>query len=109
VDDRLAEAALDAEATRDVDLEWKRHRVPPRNPSAVYSVRIPADRIEQLRRVAVECGVQPTVLIRTWVLAQLDATEEDGAARKREWEREVRETVGRLKDLLADAPLADSA
>lgn len=55
-DDRSAEAALDAEATRDVDVEWVRHEVPPKNPSAVYSVRIPTDRIEQLRRVAAERG-----------------------------------------------------
>lgn len=107
-DDRLAEAALDAEATRDAEVEWVRHEVPPKNPSAVYSVRIPADRIEQLRRVAAERGVQPTALIRNWVLAQLDAAE-DGDARKQEWEREVRETVARLRDLLADGPLADTA
>jgi hypothetical protein len=107
-DDRLAEAARDAESGRDVDVEWKRHEVPPKNPSAVYSVRIPADRIEQLRRVAAERGVQPTALIRTWVLAQLDAVEQ-GDERTREWEREVRETVARLRDLLSDGPLADTA
>jgi hypothetical protein len=61
-DERVAEAAWD------VDVEWVKHEVPPRNPSAVHSVRIPADRIKQLRRVAAERGVQPTALIRTWVL-----------------------------------------
>jgi hypothetical protein len=108
VDDRVAEAALDAEAARDVDVEWVRHEVPPKNPSAVYSVRIPADRIEQLRRVAAERGVQPTALIRTWVLAQLDAAEQ-GDERRQAWEREVRETVAHLRDLVADGPLADTA
>jgi hypothetical protein len=75
-DERVAEAAWD------VDVEWVKHEVPPRNPSAVHSVRIPADRIEQLRRVAAERGVQPTALIRTWVLAQLDAADR-GDERKR--------------------------
>ncbi|GAA3437297.1 hypothetical protein [Kutzneria kofuensis] len=107
-DDRLTEAALDAEAARDVDVEWVRHEVPPKNPSAVYSVRIPADRIEQLRRVAAERGVQPTALIRSWVLAQLDAAEQ-GDDRRRVWEREVRETAAHLRDLLSDGPLADTA
>jgi aryl-alcohol dehydrogenase-like predicted oxidoreductase len=104
-DDRLSEAALDAEATRDVAVDWVRHEEPPKNPSAVYSVRIPADRIEQLRRVAAERGVQPTALIRTWVLAQLDAAEA-GGERTRDWEREMRAAVDRLRELLSDGPLA---
>ena len=108
VDDRLAQAARDAEAARGVDVDYVRHEVLPRNPSAVYSVRIPVDRIEQLRRVADERGMQQTALMWAWVLAQLDATE-DGDARRREWEREVRETVARLKDLLAGTQLADTA
>jgi CRISPR-associated Cas5-like protein len=41
--------------------------------TAVYSVRIPVERIEELRQLAAERDVQPTALIRTWVLAQLDA------------------------------------
>jgi hypothetical protein len=31
------------------------------------------ERIEELRQLAAERDVQPTALIRTWVLAQLDA------------------------------------
>ncbi|MFI9380557.1 hypothetical protein [Kutzneria sp. NPDC052558] len=109
MDDRLEQAALDAEAARDVDVEWKRHQVPPRNPSAVYSVRIPVDRIEQLRRVAEERGMQPTALMRTWVLAQLDAIDDEERERQQEWEREVLLTMARLKELLDEQPLADTA
>jgi aryl-alcohol dehydrogenase-like predicted oxidoreductase len=108
VDDRVAAAARDAEAAREVDVEWVRHEAPPKNPSAVYSVRIPAERIEQLRQVAAERGVQPTALIRAWVLAQLDAAGHEDE-QKREWEQEVRATVTRLKELLDGAPLANSA
>lgn len=41
--------------------------------SQVYSVRIPVDRIEQLRLLAQARGTQPTAMIRDWVLARLDA------------------------------------
>lgn len=71
--DRIAAAVEDAEETPDEELEWTRHREPAKSPTAVYSVRIPVDRIEELRQLAAERGVQPTALIRSWVLAQLDA------------------------------------
>ncbi|MGI9002512.1 MAG: hypothetical protein ACR2GH_12710 [Pseudonocardia sp.] len=71
--DRIAAAVEDAEVTSDDELDWKRHQDPAKNPAAVYSVHIPVDRIEELRRLAEDRGVPPTALIRTWVLAQLDA------------------------------------
>jgi hypothetical protein len=109
--DRIAAAVEDAEATSDEELEWTRHREPATSPTAVYSVRIPVDRIEELRQLAAERGVQPTALIRVWVLAQLDAARspEDYAQR---WEREVRATAGRLRKLLDErpgAPWADAS
>jgi hypothetical protein len=70
--DRIAAAVEDAEVTPDEELEWTRHREPVRSPTAVSSVRIPVDRIEELRQLAAERDVQPTVLIRVWVLTQLD-------------------------------------
>ncbi|MGH3589189.1 MAG: hypothetical protein ACRDQ0_23005, partial [Pseudonocardia sp.] len=63
--DRIAAAVEDAEATADEELEWTRHREPAKNPTAVYSVRIPVDRIEELRQLAAGRDVQPTALIRT--------------------------------------------
>jgi hypothetical protein len=62
--DRIAAAVEDAEVTPDEELEWTRHREPVRGPTAVYSVRIPVHRIEELRQLAAERAVQPTVLIR---------------------------------------------
>ncbi|MGH3823539.1 MAG: hypothetical protein ACRDRA_12035 [Pseudonocardiaceae bacterium] len=45
-------------------------------------------RIEELRQLAAECGVHPTTLIRTWVLAQLDAARSPDDYAQR-WERDV--------------------
>ena len=69
----------------------------------MYSVRIPVDRIEELRQLAADRGIQPTALIRTWVLAQLDAARspEDHAQR---WERDVRATTEQLRKLLDERP-----
>ncbi|GAB3354382.1 hypothetical protein [Modestobacter lapidis] len=48
--------------------------VPPaRNPAQVYSVRIPLDRIDQLRAVAAERGTTPSALMRAWVVERLEA------------------------------------
>lgn len=101
--DRIAAAVEDAEATPDDELEWTRHQEPATSPTAVYSVRIPVDRIEELRQLAAERGVQPTALIRTWVLAQLDAVRSsDDYARR--WERDVRATAEQLRKLLDERP-----
>jgi hypothetical protein len=43
-----------------------------RAPSQVYSIRVPVDRLEQVRRLASERDVAPTVMLRQWVLARLD-------------------------------------
>ncbi|HMD94027.1 MAG TPA: hypothetical protein VKG80_15465 [Trebonia sp.] len=41
-------------------------------PSQVYSIRVPVDRLEQVRRLASERNIAPTTMLRQWVLAQLD-------------------------------------
>ena len=50
----------------------------PREPSQVYSVRIPVEKLELLRKVAAEQHKAPSVLIRTWVLERLDLLAPDG-------------------------------
>ncbi len=95
---RVAEAA-EADPAADADVDWVPHRRPSKNPTAVYSVRIPVDRIEELRQLAVARNVQPTALIRTWVLAQLDAAK-SGDEDARRWETEVRATIDHLRALL---------
>ena len=72
----LAEEAESAEAHRDEDMgPGVRSRRLPKDPSGVYSVRIPVSRLERLRRVAERQHVAPSALIRAWVLERLDAEE----------------------------------
>lgn len=109
--DRIAAAVEDAELTSDDEMEWVRHREPAKSAAAVYSVRIPVDRIEELRQLAADRGVQPTALIRAGVLAQLDAARSSDDYVQR-WEREVRTTADQLRKLLDErpgAPWADAS
>ena len=43
----------------------------PTSPSQVYSIRIPVERLEELRRVAEMKGQAPSALMRSWVLERL--------------------------------------
>ena len=43
-----------------------------RTRSQVYSIRVPVERLEQLRQLAKDRGVAPTAMLRDWVLRQLD-------------------------------------
>lgn len=45
---------------------------PAKEPSQVYSVRLPATVVEELRILASAKGEAPTALIRDWVLERLD-------------------------------------
>lgn len=106
--DRIAAAARDAEAGPDVDIAWVPHREPSKSPTAVYSVRIPVDRIEELRQLAAARSVAPTALIRAWVLAQLDAAQQAGDQAGL-WERDFRATAEHLRALLDERPIVPVA
>jgi hypothetical protein len=73
--DLLAAEAEVAEQSRDEEDLGPTYvpRHPPREPSQVYSVRIPVDRLEQLRLRAADEGVAPSALMRQWVIERLDA------------------------------------
>ncbi|MEY9887702.1 putative DNA-binding protein [Catenulispora sp. MAP5-51] len=45
---------------------------PGRPKSQVYSIRVPVERLEQVRQLAKGRGIAPTAMLREWVLAQLD-------------------------------------
>jgi hypothetical protein len=69
-----AEARADAEERGEVPpMPGQRGRRRSKDPAQVYAVRIPVSRLEELRLLADELGVQPTGLIRRWVLENLDA------------------------------------
>jgi aryl-alcohol dehydrogenase-like predicted oxidoreductase len=46
---------------------------PPREPTQVYSLRVPVEQLEQLRHLAAEQHLTPSALMRAWVLERLDA------------------------------------
>jgi hypothetical protein len=69
----LAEEAEEAEERRD-EPGGKLYRKarPAREPAQVYSVRMPVERLEQLRQAAEREGTTPSALMRRWILERLD-------------------------------------
>lgn len=71
--EQLAAEAAEAEARKDED-PGRMHRARTQTTTSnVYTVRMPADRIEELRSLAAQRGEQPSTLMRRWVLERLDA------------------------------------
>ena len=65
--------ATEIEEDESADIESPYGRLAaPENPSQVYSVRIPTQRLEELRLVAARQRVAPSALMRKWVLERLD-------------------------------------
>lgn len=80
VRDMLAREA--AEAEERADSEERGEIAPPpgqrgrrraEDPSQVYAVRIPVSQLRKLREAANSLNVQPSALIRQWVIERLDA------------------------------------
>jgi hypothetical protein len=69
IDDDLDDETLD----EDIHLADDPGQVAQRTRSQVYSIRVPVERLEQVRCLAKERGVAPTAMLREWVLTQLDA------------------------------------
>jgi aryl-alcohol dehydrogenase-like predicted oxidoreductase len=88
-------AAFDADTGSD-GSEYVPHHRAPRDP--VYSLRLPAERIEQLRALADARGIDASALARQWIVEQLDTANRfrDRAAER--WERDVRATTLNLQD-----------
>lgn len=101
--DKLATEVEHAEGTRDADLPYRRRR-PTR--SSVYGLRLPDERIDQLRRVAEARGVEPSALVRQWVIDHLDAAERSRDPKVEKWERDLRATTDHLRQLLDELPAA---
>jgi hypothetical protein len=69
----LAQEAADAEARRDeAPTQMRRAEKSNSGTSQVYTVRMPADRLAELRAVADQTDEQPSALMRRWVLERLD-------------------------------------
>jgi aryl-alcohol dehydrogenase-like predicted oxidoreductase len=100
--DKIAAEAEHTEATRDMELSYERRRTA--GGSRVYGLRLPVERIEQLRRVAQTRGMDPSTLARQWVIAQLDEAEQSGNTARERWERDLRATTEHLRRLLDERP-----
>lgn len=76
LDEVLAAEAAEIEEMRErgdgLDRPLYRSKNPPRQPAQVYTLRMPIDRLEQLRQVADEQRESPSTLMRRWVLERLD-------------------------------------
>jgi hypothetical protein len=62
----------------DEDESLLERPAPPREPSQVYSLRIPVKKLKLLRHVAAEHNATPSALMRRWVLERLEAIAPDG-------------------------------
>jgi aryl-alcohol dehydrogenase-like predicted oxidoreductase len=100
--DKIAAEAEHAEDTRGADLPYRRRRAA--GPQQVYGLRLPAARIEQLRRLAEARGVEPSVLARQWVIDRLDEADQERDASEERWERDLRATTEHLRQLLDERP-----
>jgi hypothetical protein len=94
----LAAEAEEAERhAEDEDLGPSyRRRHPPREPAQVYSLRIPVERLDELRQLAAGKGVSPSALMRQWVLERLAAEEAGVPDTVQVWER-LRDVLGSLE------------
>jgi hypothetical protein len=73
VRDTLAQEAAEAEAHQEeAPIGMQRASAPGRTVSHVYTVRMPLDRLAELRALAEKAGEQPSALMRRWVLERLD-------------------------------------
>ncbi len=72
----LAREAEDVGANRERIGPMHRTR-PPREPAQVYSIRMPVEKLEELRREAEAAGMTPSALMREWVLERLASQEAD--------------------------------
>lgn len=79
LDQSLRALAQEAESTREdtVPLTARRKTRRAEDPSQIYSVRIPVDRLEQLKHAAAIRGSTPSALIRELVVAFLDDQPKD--------------------------------
>jgi hypothetical protein len=75
IEDLLAEVAEVEEAAEQEERPHYRNRRRSASPSQVYSIRIPVDQLEELRRMAEHLEVAPTAMMRDWILERLEASQ----------------------------------
>lgn len=72
VEEILAQETEASEAGKDLDAAYVRNRNRGKDPSQVYSVRMPVDRLEELRVLAERSHMTPSALMRRLAIEGLD-------------------------------------
>jgi len=76
----LADEAEASEAMPSIDpSEYVRSTHTAKDPAQVFSLRMPVDRLEEIRRLAERSHVSPSALMRRWVLERLDRQAEQSS------------------------------
>lgn len=91
-------AAFEADPDPDA-VRYVRHRRPPFDP--VYTLRLPRERIDQLRAVAKARRMDASSLARQWIIDQLEATTQSSDRGSEGWERDLRAATRNLQDQAA--------
>jgi hypothetical protein len=71
-DEEMAAAIERAEAEDTEESAVYVRPVPPKDAAQVYSIRVPVERLEQLRAIASDKGVPPSTLMRRWVIERIE-------------------------------------
>lgn len=103
-----AAEAAEAEFEAMEDIAFVRTRAKAKDPSQVYSVRIPVDQIDRLRSTAEERGIGPTVLMRQWVLERL-ISEDLAGSNPEQRLVEVLAEAARLAEVVQKRPAQEPA
>ena len=72
---------MDSEAGRDLPGDYSQVRSAPREASKVYSLRLPEKLLEQLRQLAEAERVEPSTLMRRWVIERIEEERDHRAGR----------------------------
>jgi hypothetical protein len=106
IEEILAEAAEESEAGRDLPADYVRARAAPKEPTQVYSLRVPVKLLEQLRLLAEAEGVEPSVLMRRWVIERIEE-ERDRLVGRTPSAADIRGKLRQARELLDEVRRAE--
>lgn len=76
----IADEAEAAEVAPSIDTShYARNTHTPKDPAQVFSIRMPVNRLEEIRRLAERSHVSPSALMRRWILERLDRQAEQSS------------------------------
>jgi hypothetical protein len=106
IEEILAEAAEDSEAGRDLPANYVRARGAAKDMSEVCSFQVPKQLLGQLGHLAAAEGVEPSALMRRWVIERIEEAR-DGDDRRAVPVAAIRDKLHRARELLDEVRLAE--